>query len=197
MDLAISGDGFFVSNDGTGIALTREGAFLLDRSGNVFNSLGQILQGLVADGTGTLGQVTTDIQLNTSSSSPNATTSVSIGVNLDAESVAPTQAYFATGATDTFNNHSSTTVYDSLGNAHTLTTQYIKADPATAVDDKQCYVAIQIDGNYLYSLAEGTSNLAVFPKIDFNDDGSFNAITVLEKVPKAVADGVKFTGTFV
>ncbi|ANC76867.1 flagellar basal-body rod protein FlgG [Fictibacillus phosphorivorans] len=45
LDLGISGDGFFVVNDGTNDYLTRAGNFYLDKSGNLVNSDGMFVKG--------------------------------------------------------------------------------------------------------------------------------------------------------
>jgi flagellar hook protein FlgE len=200
LDMAISGEGFYMLADpGSGaVSYSRAGAFSLDRQGYMINGAEQRLRGLVADGTGTLSQVTTDIQLDTSSSAPNATTDITLGLNLDSGSTAPvTGNAFVGGATvndSSYNNLTSTTIYDSLGNAHVLTTYYIKADEAAgaaadiastpAQTSNQWYLGFQIDGNDLYDVtsvnggAAAATNAARLSRLQFNADGSFNSLAV-------------------
>jgi flagellar hook protein FlgE len=130
LDLAISGDGFFTLSDPTnGIVYTRNGEFSEDKNGNVVTATGQALQVYppVATGgfnTGTL----TDLNLQTAQSAPAATTTGTAILNLPAGSTEPVDGANAAAAntfvpTDTtsYNQSTSTTVYDSLGNAYPAT----------------------------------------------------------------------------
>src|ERR1700754_3280296 len=64
LDLAISGNGFFVLNDGGGLAYTRAGAFQVDRDGFIVNAQTQRLQPYPTTGNNTFNTGTlTDIQL--------------------------------------------------------------------------------------------------------------------------------------
>ncbi len=125
-DVALSGDGFFVVNgsvDGvTGNFYTRAGQFNLDKNGYLVNPNGLQVQGYAANADGTFSATTSSIQAPTSSIQPHATTNATITANLDATATVPTNAWG--DANSTFasqSNFSSTqTVYDSLGNAHTM-----------------------------------------------------------------------------
>jgi flagellar hook protein FlgE len=113
-DMAITGNGFFVVNDGTGNYYTRAGRFVLDADGNLANPQGMLLQGWLADPTGTIdvtGQPT-GLSVGSVVSSPSATTSFNLNMNLNADA--------ADG--DTF----SATVegYDSKGGKVTLTVDF-------------------------------------------------------------------------
>jgi flagellar hook protein FlgE len=118
LDLAISGDGFFTLQDANGLEYTRNGQFAEDAQGNVVTSTGQALQVYppVTGGgfdTGTLS----DLNLQSAQSAPLATTTGSVILNLPADSTAPTVAPFDPNNSQTYNQSTSTTVYDSLGNA--------------------------------------------------------------------------------
>lgn len=186
LDLAISGEGYFnLGGGGTGV-YTRAGSFTLDREGYIVNSAEQRLQGLSADANGNISPVTGDIRIDTSSAPPNATTEVSLGVNLDSGTAATTSQFVGgnSPADTTFSNLSSTTIYDSLGNAHVLTTYYIKADEAAAApapvagNINQWYLGFQIDGQDLYDpTAIGATNSGSLPVVNFNTDGTFNSVS--------------------
>jgi flagellar hook protein FlgE len=118
LDLAISGDGFFTLKDANGLEYTRNGQFSEDANGNVVTSTGQALQvypPIVGGGfdTGTLS----DLNLQSAQSAPLPTTTGSVILNLPADSTAPTVAPFDPNNSQTYNQSTSTTVYDSLGNA--------------------------------------------------------------------------------
>ncbi len=127
LDLAISGDGFFTLKDSNGIVYSRNGEFSEDSNGNVVSSTGQALQvypPLVNGGfnTGAL----TDLNLQTAQSAPQATTSGAVVLNLPAGSTAPTVAPFDPNNSLTYTQSTSTTVYDSLGNAYPATMYFVQ-----------------------------------------------------------------------
>jgi flagellar hook protein FlgE len=127
LDLALSGQGFFILNDGGAQAYTRAGAFQVDRSGYVINSQNQRLQVYPpnADGTFNTGALT-DIQLVTNESAPAATTEAEVVLNLPGNATQPTTAPFTPGDINSYNHSTSLTTYDSLGAAHTATLYFVK-----------------------------------------------------------------------
>ncbi|MDJ0739300.1 MAG: flagellar hook protein FlgE [Gammaproteobacteria bacterium] len=146
LDLAISGQGFFVleSTDGTQ-AYTRAGAYSVDRDGFVINHANDRLQ--VYPAVTGVGSTTTfntgvlqDLQLPTTPSAPNASTTLTAAINVNSSQSAPTAAFNPANPA-TYNSSTSTTVYDSLGNAHTTTIYYRK----TAANTWDQY--LYIDGN--------------------------------------------------
>ena len=150
LDLAISGQGFFVleSPDGTQ-SFTRAGAYSVDRDGYVINHANDRLQ--VYDAVTGAGGATTfntgvlsDLVLPTSPSSPNATTALDLSLNLDSSSSVPTPAFDPTDSTS-YNDSTSVTVYDSLGNPHTSTVYFRKI----ADNDWEGYM--YVDGNNVTS----------------------------------------------
>jgi flagellar hook protein FlgE len=118
--MAINGSGFFVVQDGGGANFfTRAGEFYFDRDGNLVNLGGLYVQGYEVtgtnpDGTLILGAVTNINASAQGSSPPVATDTLSVDVNLDSDT-----ATLGTYAT-------TTTVYDSLGNAIPLTMTFTK-----------------------------------------------------------------------
>jgi flagellar hook protein FlgE len=125
-DMAINGSGFFVVQDGTGANFyTRAGEFTFDRNGDLVNMSGLYVQGYEVTGTNPdgsliLGAVTNINASAQGASAPVATDSLSVDVNLDSAT-----ADLGTYAT-------TTTVYDSLGNAIPLTLTFTKS-PAPAL----------------------------------------------------------------
>jgi flagellar hook protein FlgE len=122
LDLAISGDGFFTLKDASGVVYSRNGQFAEDSSGNVVSSTGQALQvypPLVNGGfnTGALS----NLNLQTAQSAPQATTSGTVILNLPAGSTPPAVAPFNPNNSLTYNQSTSTTVYDSLGQSYPAT----------------------------------------------------------------------------
>jgi len=130
-DLAIDGNGFFVVADAEGTDYyTRAGNFELDANGNMVNLVGMKLQGFGIDNTGALTTTVGDITVSSDTIPGQATTSVSLSANLDADAVIapivtaapPDFTTIANEATFT----SSSVVYDSLGGAHDATVAFYK-----------------------------------------------------------------------
>lgn len=134
LDMAINGQGFFRLNDGGSIAYSRAGGFSADVNGYLVNSAQQRLTGYLADGNGNITGQMGDLRIDTSNIQPQATTAVGGALNLDANSVSPTDAWPTTafGFGDpppdpgTYNNSTTATVFDSLGNAHELSLYFVK-----------------------------------------------------------------------
>ncbi|MGD9171146.1 MAG: flagellar hook protein FlgE [Candidatus Thiodiazotropha sp.] len=131
LDLAISGEGFFIMEDAGGdVSYTRAGAFSVDRDGNVVDQTGATLQ--VFPRIGTTGSLfntgdTTDLNLPVVSGAPLVTSEVEATLNLSASEVEPTVAFDTTSFPpdpDSYNHSTATTIYDSLGTAHTMTMFY-------------------------------------------------------------------------
>lgn len=130
LDLAINGEGFFTLSDNGAQLYSRAGAFKVNREGYVVNHLGQRLQVFPATVTGTTTTFNTgsltDLQLNTSDASPQATGTATVNVNLNSSEVAiPATPIDPTDAS-TYNHSTSMVVYDSLGNTHTISYYFQK-----------------------------------------------------------------------
>ena len=127
LDLAISGQGFFVVSEGGGLLYTRAGAFQVDRDGYVVNSRNQRLQTYPpTPGGGFNTGALSDLRLVTTESAPAATTNVEVVLNLPANATAPTVTPFDVTDPDTYNHSTSMTIYDSLGAAHTATLYFTR-----------------------------------------------------------------------
>ena len=136
LDLAISGQGFFVMEDENDLlSYSRAGQFSVDKDGFVTNNQGLRLQtypprpnSAVEFQTGLME----DLRLPQSEGEPRATESISVGLNLDAqdEVVSPTFV-FDPSDPRSYNHSSSTKVFDSLGRPHIETMYFRKM----AVDD--------------------------------------------------------------
>ena len=131
LDMAVSGLGFFMTKDSAGTNYTRSGAFRLDKEGFITNSKGSNLQGYLPKD-GLIGEEVGDLQISADTLLPSATSTISLQVNLNSQDTPPT-APFQRGfskvnppSANSFNSSTSTTVYDSLGQPHTLTFYFVK-----------------------------------------------------------------------
>ncbi|TKU84171.1 flagellar hook protein FlgE [Citrobacter sp. wls708] len=130
LDLAINDDGFFVMCDSAGnISYTRAGSFVTDKNGYIVNASGDYLQGYPVDESGTLQTGTvTDIQIKTGNIPAQATDSMTFTANFDAsdETIDRTSVPFDANNSDTYTDSYTTTVYDSLGNEHSVSQYFTK-----------------------------------------------------------------------
>jgi flagellar hook protein FlgE len=157
LDLAISGEGFFVMAENTQDietrVYTRAGMFHVDKDGNVVNNTNNPLLVFKPNGTtvadGFSQGILQPLQISTSQGFPQATKNASISLNLDAGATDPTLAFdttLATPDTDSFNFTTSVNVFDSLGNTHALSTFYIKNSTASATNPNVWDVFTYFDG---------------------------------------------------
>lgn len=128
LDLAITGSGFFTLRDPDGgTVYTRNGALSADREGYIVNAQNQRLQVYPPLPTGGFNTgVLSDLSLQTSQSAPAVTTSGTLIMNLPASDAPPTVTPFDPADPQTYNQTTSTAVYDTLGNQYTATLYFAK-----------------------------------------------------------------------
>lgn len=161
LDTAISGQGFFQLGSATSTApqfYTRNGQFQMDSNGYIVTSEGMRLFGIDKNGVpGPLQIPTAQIPARATGTSPHP--NIMCGLNVDARgAVTALPADQGEGATvppgaagtfrfdpsdsTTFNNSTSTTIYDSLGNPHVATLYFQKAAPTPGKNPWNVYLSI-------------------------------------------------------
>ena len=137
LDMAINGDGFFVVNTPKGTAYTRNGAFQLDKSGQLVTANGDKVMGYPLDPlTGTRSTATAEpVKFPSGSAIPaNPTTKAEIRLNLDARAPLAAGDPAATPpvpATPRQTYGTSFQAFDSLGVAHPVSVYFEKTGPNT------------------------------------------------------------------
>ncbi|HET6895506.1 MAG TPA: flagellar hook protein FlgE [Candidatus Baltobacteraceae bacterium] len=180
-DLALNGDGFFIlrNTDGTGQPLyTRDGAFSLNSSGVLYDpATGLAVQGFMANSngvvnaSGTPGTVTIPLGLQMQATATGGPNSVKLGPSNDqvfdmgfGGSLDQTQYSVAANGGTPVNKVLTTTIYDSLGNAHQATITFSPSAPvapatlpATVNNTSGTAVAPATRWTYSVSFADGTT----------------------------------------
>ena len=151
LDMAIDGSGFFVVNNGTGNQYTRAGQFRLNENGLVQAVTGEILQGQKITNDAVSADVG-NIDLAGVQSAPQATTTFTLGANLDG----------AATAASTFT--SPVTIYNSVG------TQVIASIKFTKVADANSW-------GYTISTSEGTLTSGASGTVSFDSSGNLTSPT--------------------
>lgn len=174
-DLAISGQGMFIVNQGGQTLYTRAGAFSTDANGNIVTATGAKLQGKMADATGAIpgGTRLEDLLINQDLKSlAQASTYVEYAGNLNSSA--------AVGDTA----ESSASVYDSLGNRITLKLTFTKtADnawnwSATIPDPSPATTWSNVGGGTLSYDSLGRLQSATGTTISFTPAGGASPLTL-------------------
>lgn len=132
LDLAISGEGFFLVNQGGATAYTRNGQFHLDKPdanglSNIINNQGHQLMGFGVDANGNIVTASPGpLEITFADISPEKTDNAYLVANLDSTKGNLNSANFATDNAATYHAATSITVYDTLGNSHALTLYFVK-----------------------------------------------------------------------
>ena len=148
LDVAISGQGFFSlkpSLTSGQTVYTRNGSFNVNNDRYVTDSSGQYLLTFPvnADGSVTAKDLVSAVplQLPVTSGTPKATTSIELGVNVSATSEVITDKpqfedgyVFDPNDPTTYNNSTSITIFDDLGNPTIATIFFIRTQAASAAD---------------------------------------------------------------
>lgn len=153
LDMAISGNGFFVlANEPNGSATanvgdrtyTRNGAFEINSEGYIITAMGDYLQGYNIDKDGNVSNLdissTSAIKIPETTGAPKQSSTASLVANIpsgaDALGTSTTSAMakFDPNDSETYTNATSQTIYDSLGGAHTLTYYFQKNHTTEATD---------------------------------------------------------------
>lgn len=178
LDLAVNGKGFFIFNNQGSQVYSRAGALQVDRQGYVVNAQGQRLQvytPINSTGTnptfnqGSLG----DLQLSTSSGTPQATSNISALLNLSAQATDLGAGTINPSDATSYTYSTPATIYDSLGSPHTAIMYFRKdtttASTTTTAGSTTWDVLTQVDGN---TVTTGGANQT---QITFDSNGNLTS----------------------
>lgn len=195
LDLAISGEGFFLVNQGGATAYTRNGQFHLDKpdangQSTIVNSQSQQLMGYGVDANGNVVTASPGpLQISFADIAPRATGDVFLVANVDSTQTAPGVA-FTTNNAASYNAATSVTVYDTLGNAHALTLYFVKA---AAANTWNMYGDIDGSGIANVDLGAGAGTPV---SLTFNSSGTLTTAMPIAGVDVTVTTGAVTPLTF-
>ena len=222
LDLAITGTGFYATVpdlDSLDRSYTRAGQFKLNDDNFVVNSANDHLLGFPVNDDGSSSSVSlstaTPIQIPTASGAPQFTTEVDVRMNLPAGDSYITDAPLNFDPTDplTFNNSTSVTVFDSLGDSHVMTYYFVKDNPNDVAGPpivlgkpNEWILFAAIDGKTIDledplgdSAADGRQSAGglIGGRLVFDSSGDFQAVnptTGFTTIPLANATGASILG---
>ncbi|HZK91950.1 MAG TPA: flagellar hook protein FlgE [Stellaceae bacterium] len=173
LDVAINGNGFFQVQTQTGVAFTRDGALQLNAGGFLVNDTGALVMGYgapasgsTATAAGTLGT----IQVSESNLAAAATTKLTVDLNLPT-----TDTPINTGTTpfsvtnpNSYNQSTTTTVYDSLGTPSSLTTFFTQVSGSGSPSQWQTHYELSNSSGAMIASGAGAA-------LTFNSSGALTA----------------------
>ena len=173
LDLAIGGDGFFRFQQPSGeVGYSRNGQLTMTAEGELINAQGARIMGYQADADGRVQAGGAPVALNvpTGDLPAQQTTNLAFELNLDAGEEVPA-AGFNVDNPDSYNFVTNATVYDSLGNAHSVSLYFIKTGD-NAPGGNNTWEAMA----YLNGQEQGPINLG-FDNSGRQDGGAAEAVT--------------------
>jgi flagellar hook protein FlgE len=175
-DVAISGDGFFVVNGNVGGVsgnyYTRAGQTSLSANGTLVNPDGMAFQGYMANGNGTFSTSMTNIQVDTAAIPPQPSKTLTITANLDSTATPPTLPWDPQNPANTSNFSTSLQVYDSLGNAHTMSVYFQNTGAGTWT------YHVLGNGSEIQGGTAGQNDEVATGTLTFNTNGSLQSNTL-------------------
>jgi flagellar hook protein FlgE len=211
LDISINGDGFFRMNVDGAVQYTRNGQFLLDKTGTIINAQGAALTGYLANKDGVILQgAPVPLTIDMSDLPPVETTEANFQINLSSNSTLPAKSPFDASDPTTYNKQTVMQVFDSLGNAHTMGMYYVSRGSGTwdvyAAND-----GVQVNsqavmssaaanatvsgarGTYLDEIAEGPTGDVAGSRTTYVNalrDNILGQFDTLGNVPQSVRDAV-------
>ena len=171
LDVAITGNGFFRTNNNGTVSYTRNGQFHLDKDGFLVNANSYNVTGFAADASGQIiPNIPVNLRLPTSDLTPKPTANFATGVNLDARTEVPSSLPpFNANNPVTYAHSTSGEIFDSLGNSHILNLFFQKTAPT------EWSVFATVDG--AAETDSGLLNFGLPLGVTFGGGGGFTSLT--------------------
>ena len=200
LDVAINGNGFFRLSQNGAISFSRNGQFHLDKNGFITNDQNLRLTGYPAGQDGTIRkqnpqelQMTADLlklsPVATGQSTGGEYAGARVSVNLDSRVTDKTFSVGATGGVPNidpagYNYSTGLTIYDSLGNPHTMTMYFVKT-----ANPREWSMYTNVDGTRMDGVGDSPS-LTTPVTVTFSDVGQLDSIDGVAVEPNPLAGGV-------
>lgn len=185
LDLAVSGQGFFILDNNGVREYTRDGALSIDKNGYIVNAKGSKLQTFGADSIGNITGALGPLQISQADNPPSATTAVTIGANFDANAKPPTVSTFDPLDSNSYNDTTALNVFDSQGGSHLLQMYFVRG---AAPNTWQMY-------NYADGVAVGGANTLTFDGVGALATPAGDKITLPAFTPAVGVNPMNITTT--
>jgi flagellar hook protein FlgE len=172
LDVAINGNGFFQLQTSSGVAYSRSGAFQLDKNGHLVDSAGDLVMGFAPPpaGGGTAAGQLQPITISSASIAASATSQLTIDVNLPSTDAAinTITTPFSTSNPKSYDESTTTSVYDSLGTNLSLTTYFTQVSGSGSPNQWQTHYTLTNSAGTLIASGAG-------PTLSFNSSGQLTS----------------------
>lgn len=171
LDLAVNGNGFFQIQSAFGTAYSRDGTFHLDSNGSLVTDANANVLGFAAGPNGLSGSTSGPVQpisISTADVPALATSNLTLGVALPSGDtpINTTTTPFSLTDPTSYNESTTTTVFDSLGVSRSLTTFFTQVSGSGSPNQWETHWEVtNTDGSFIASGAG--------PTITFNGSGQF------------------------
>lgn len=184
LDIAVNGKGFFRLSDNGTISYTRNGQFHLDNAGYIVTSDNLKVTGYGVDVNGNIVPTApAPMQISNAQLPPTPTSSFRSSLNLDSSEALPVTALFNASDPTSYNNSTSGSVIDSLGNSHVFTMYFVKTATAGQWD-----LHATVDGTAVANVdLGGGAGLPV--NVNFNASGALTTAMPISPVALTIAGG--------
>jgi flagellar hook protein FlgE len=216
LDLAISGQGFFMTRvDSTNgqVAYTRNGGFSVNAENYVVDAGGNYLQVLPTDTSGVVTasgiNATRSLQLPATSGTSSATQNVDMAVTLPTDADVPSSrsVYSASNPyvfnrfdPNSYNQSTTTTVYDSAGNAFPMTTYYVRQNEPSGTSTDTNWLAYTYIGDQQISLDTSAATQPAPLTMTFDQFGAMtvpsSSVTTGVVTPSGAVGPIGFSLTY-
>jgi flagellar hook protein FlgE len=181
LDVAVNGSGFFQVDTSSGIAYTRDGAFQVSNDSYLVSADGSKVQGFATSGgSGALSS----IHINTGSVPAVATSALTLNINLPTSdnAINTSATPFSLTNASSYNESTTTTAYDSLGEGLTVTTYFTRVSGSGSPDNWATHFQVtDPSGNFVASGAG--------PTLSFNSSGQLTSGSGSTGSISGLADG--------
>lgn len=201
LDLAIQGQGFFITSNNGVQQYTRDGQFHLDANTNqIINASGDALLGY-SGSAGTAGGQLSPLAVSTAAQPAKATSNVGLTLNLNAGDSAlgssgstPPASFNPASQPNAYNDSTSVTAYDSLGNPNQIQLYFRKQAGTSSSSSPDQWT--------VYAQKPGSPSATTLTTLKFNSSGQLNGSAASASLTVPGASGaatttinMNFTGT--
>jgi flagellar hook protein FlgE len=184
LDIAINGKGFFRLSENGVISYTRNGQFHIDDAGYIVTSDNLQVTGYGVDVNGNIVPTSpAAMQVTSTQLAPTPTSTFRSSLNLDSSEALPATALFNANDPTSYNDSTSGSVIDSLGNSHVFTMYFVKTATAGQWD-----LHATVDGTAVANVnLGGGAGLPV--NLNFNSGGALTTAMPIPTVALTIGGG--------
>jgi flagellar hook protein FlgE len=191
LDIAINGKGFFRLSENGVISYTRNGQFHIDDAGFIVTADNLQVTGYGVDAAGNIVPTSpAAMQVSSTQLAPTPTSAFRSSLNLDSSESLPATALFNANDPTSYNDSTSGSVIDSLGNSHVFTMYFVKTAVAGQWD-----LHSTVDGTAVANVNLGAG--AGLPiNLNFNSGGALTTAMPIGAVALTIGGGAASPLTF-